>query len=180
MELSAQLTGLAIVAAFGRGGVIGLKQRLPWRLPTDLKRFRKITQGGVVVMGGQTFRSIGSALSGRDNYVVSRSLCSPIENVRLFRDIDLALSAAEETEKSVFVIGGAQIYRQTFERASHLILTRVDSDAPGDVSFSPFANLDQDSDWRLVEEEQSEQDTGDAYPMCFLHYRRVEGKAIRS
>ncbi len=122
---------MTIVVALGRNGVIGRDGDMPWRLSSDLRRFKAITSGKPVVMGRKTLESIGRPLPGRDNLIVSRDPTYAPEGVTVFASLDAALDAARRiaTEKGLdeFIIGGGgTIYAETIGRADRLRLTRVD------------------------------------------------------
>lgn len=129
---------IALVAAVANNNVIGSKNDLPWYLPEDLKRFKKITWGKTVLMGRKTYQSIvarlGKPLPGRKNVVVTRqeNFQAPAE-VLVFHDLTSALSAL--AGQDIYVIGGAQIFEQALPLADKLIVTHVRGNYPGDVFF---------------------------------------------
>lgn len=134
---------IALVVAVARNGVIGRAGRLPWSLPSDLKRFRQITMGHPCLMGRKTFESIGKPLKGRDNIVISRRGMPPVEGVVVVPDLDAALvegkaRAVTRGVEEIMVIGGGDIYRQTLPLASRLYLTQVEMDVDGDTVFPPL------------------------------------------
>jgi len=139
---------IAIVAAMANQRVIGADNRLPWRLPADLKRFKALTMGHVLVMGRKTFDSIGRALPGRVTIVVTRQPDWRVEGVERAGSFDEALARAGERE--VFVVGGAEIYALALPRADRMHLTVIDADFEGDVRFPAF----DEAAWRLVAEER--------------------------
>ena len=145
--MNASGSRLTLVAALSRNGVIGRDNALPWRIPADLRRFKVLTLGKPVLMGRLTFESIGRALPGRDNLVVTRRIGYRAQDCRVFHDLGAAIAAAGECE--VMVIGGAEIYRQTLPLAQRMHLTHVDAEISGDAYFPDFSPLD----WR-VEREQ--------------------------
>ena len=114
---------VAIIAAVASNGVIGHRNRMPWHLPEDLRRFRQLTLGHAVIMGRRTFESIGGPLAGRDNIVITRSPDWTRSGCRAVRSLDAALAAVVEP-RDAFVIGGAQIYALAIPIASRLRLPR--------------------------------------------------------
>jgi dihydrofolate reductase len=148
-------TKISLIAAMGRNRAIGVNNRLPWRLPEDLRRFRRLTTGHVLVLGRKTFESIGSRpLIGRTLVVVSRSPVEPQKGVEPAVSVEEALAKATRLAEAggcdeVFVAGGAEIYRQTLPVADRLHLTIIEEDFPGDAYF-PEYNPQQ---WTLVERE---------------------------
>lgn len=123
-----------VVAAVSRNGVIGANGKLPWHLPEDLKHFRKLTLGHPVIMGRRTWDSLGNALPGRENIVVTRSANrdTPGASVAVSVEAAVALCAGEPI---AFVIGGAEIYAAALPLASGLVLTEIHQDYEGDARF---------------------------------------------
>ena len=140
---TAEQVKVSLVVAIARNGVIGRDGELPWRLSSDLKRFKANTIGRPVIMGRKTFQSIGKALAGRQNVVVTRDRSFQAEGVRIVADIAEALRvakarAADDGAGEVCVIGGGEIYRQTIEDADRLVVTYVEADVDGDTRFPPI------------------------------------------
>ncbi len=134
---------IALVVAVAENGVIGSGGGLAWKISDDLKWFKKITLGKPIVMGRKTFDSIGKALPGRANIVVTRSRTFAAEGVTAVASLDAALAAAEAAAKGagaeeICVIGGGEIYRQTLPRAGRIYLTRVEARVEGDTFFPPI------------------------------------------
>lgn len=158
---------LALIAACGRGNVIGANNALPWHLPADLRRFKVLTMGCPIIMGRKTHDSIGRALPGRRNIVISRSGA-------VFAGCDRAASLGEALQLAaaaprVFVVGGGEIYRQAVPLAQRLYITEVQSDAPGDVFFPPI----DAAVWKeTAREAHPAADAAPAY--AFVEYERVE------
>ena len=124
----------------GRNRIIGNGGKLPWRMPSDLRRFKEITMGKPVVMGRATFESIGHPLPGRQTIVVTRNFMFSRPGVTVANDILTALHIASNTRLSmgaseVIVAGGAQIYQQALPHVSAIDLTRIDLMPEGDVLF---------------------------------------------
>lgn len=125
---------LKAIAAVSQNGVIGRKGDLPWRLSGDLKWFKKITMGHVLLMGRKTWESLPSPLPGRENWVLSRSL-EPIEGIRVFRSLEEALTKIGE--RTLFIIGGGELYSLTLGDCSELYLTEVHRVVEGGDAFFP-------------------------------------------
>ena len=164
---------VSLIAAMARNRVIGRDNRLPWHLPTDLRRFQRLTRGHTLLMGRRTFESIGGRpLPGRPLIVVSRRASSlrPESGVRMARSvqegIDLA-RAAGETE--LFVAGGTEIFREALPVADRLYLTRIEEDVPGDVYFPEV----DETQWRLVAREDHEPDEEAPFAWSFQDYERA-------
>ena len=143
---------VSAIVAMTKGRVIGREGRLPWRLPRDLKHFRRLTMGKPIIMGRKTHESLGRALPGRRNIVLStRSITTPPE-VLVAHSVDEALATAHrEGAAEVMVIGGGQVYSAFLERARTIHLTLVAGKFDGDAFF-PVDPLGS-PDWRLVHEE---------------------------
>jgi dihydrofolate reductase len=125
---------IAVIAAVAANGVIGAGLALPWRLPGDLARFRRLTTGHAIVMGRRTWQSLGRPLPGRQNIVVSRDPAFAADGARVVDSLDAAL-AAVAMPPPVFVIGGAALFGEALPRATTFHLTEVHADVDGDVRF---------------------------------------------
>lgn len=128
---------IALIAAVARNGAIGRQQKLLWHLPEDMKHFRETTRGKTVIMGRKTWESLPAAfrpLPDRHNIVVSCNPAYQANGATLASSIEEALHLAGDADE-VFVIGGADLYRQTLALASRLYLTEVAKDCPGDSYF---------------------------------------------
>jgi dihydrofolate reductase len=134
---------VSLVAALARNRVIGAGNRLPWHLPEDLRRFKRLTMGAPVIMGRKTHESIGKALPGRRNIVVTRQPDARFAGCEVAGSLDAALALAGDVPE-VFVIGGAELYRLALPRADRLYLTLIDADYDGDTFFPDF----DPADWR--------------------------------
>ena len=126
-----------LVAAVASNGIIGAKGRLPWHLPEDLKHFKRLTLGHPVIMGRRTWESLGRALPGRENIVVTRTpgYEAPGAAVAASLEAALALCAGERT---VFVIGGTALFESALPLASGLVLTEIQRPYEGDVWFPAY------------------------------------------
>lgn len=157
---------LALIAAVGENRVIGIENRLPWRLPDDLKRFKALTLGKPVLMGRKTWDSLGRPLPGRRNLVVTRQSSWVAEGAEAFASIDAAVAAAPDVQ-SVFVIGGGEIYTQALQQADVLYLTEVAASPDGDAHFPEFDR----SVWREVSRE-AHVDAASGVHYAFVEYRK--------
>lgn len=131
---------IALVVAVAENGVIGRGGRLPWRLPSDLKWFRKVTLGKPVIMGRKTYASIGKPLAGRDNIVLTRQSGFTAPGARFVASLEAAMAlgrelAAERGADEIAVIGGAEIFRAVLPLADRVYITRVHGAPPGDTHF---------------------------------------------
>ena len=152
---------ITLIVAVADSGVIGRDNSLPWHLPDDLKRFKRLTMGKPIVMGRKTFESIGKPLPGRQNIVVTRDANYRREGVDVVHGVDEAVRAAAGAAE-IMVIGGADLFRLFLPRADRIHLTRVHADVAGDVVWSPLPDT-----WGVVESEPHAADERHAYPMTF-------------
>lgn len=158
---------ISIIVAVARNGVIGDKNSLLWHISEDLRNFKRVTSGHPVVMGRNTYLSLGRPLPGRTNVVVSRTVAQ-IEGCRVVRSLEEAF-ALFPADEEVFVIGGAQIYAQTLGVADRLYITRVEHDYDGDTSFPEWDR----SQWRMVSAERFERGEKYPYPFAIEEYERA-------
>lgn len=161
---------VALVVAMDEQGVIGVDNRLPWRLPADLKHFKAITLGKAVVMGRKTHESIGRPLPGRTNIVVTRSEDYQAEGCRIAHDVAEALALAHESDQ-IMVIGGGVLYEACLPLAQRIYLTRVHHSFNGDTRFPA---LDPQA-WRQTERSDFPADGDNPYPYSFIVLQRSTG-----
>ena len=167
---------ISLIAAMAENRVIGRDNRLPWHLPDDLKRFKRLTTGHTVVMGRKTYEAIGKPLPDRRSIVVTtRPMSDRTESVVAAGSLDEALELVRG-EAEVFVAGGEAIYRLTLPKADRLYLTLVHAAIPGDAHFPP---LDL-TPWKLIEDERHEANHRHAYAFSFRTYDRVRGRSAIS
>jgi dihydrofolate reductase len=165
--MSARQPFISLIVAMAQNGVIGRDNTLPWRLPEDLKRFREFTLGKPVLMGRKTFESLGCALPGRTNFVLTRDRSWSAEGVTAVHSVEEALVRAAGSEELV-AIGGAAIYRLVLPFARRLYLTHVHADVPGDTFFPEF----DPTQWDDVEYRMHPADERHAYPLTFVTLER--------
>jgi len=134
---------VALVAAVAANGVIGVGNRLPWRLATDLKHFRALTTGHAVIMGRKTWESLPRALPGRQNIVVTRQRKYTAAGAEIAASLGEALALVRLPDPA-FCIGGGELYRAALPRASRLYLTEIARDFAGDAKFPALAR----AEWR--------------------------------
>ncbi len=159
-----------IVVAASDNNVIGKDNKLLWNLPNDTAFFKNITYGMPVIMGRKTFESLGKPLKGRTNIVITGNpeLQLPDEVIKA-GSLGEAIAAAEETDaRECSVIGGGEIYRQAFDKADRIYLTRVHMVVDGDTYF-PVIN---GKDWQLTHAEAFDKDSRHAYAYRFETWER--------
>jgi len=157
---------VSIIAAIARNGVIGRGNGLPWHLPEDLKRFRQLTWGQAIVMGRKTYESIGRALPGRENIVVTRQAGFAAAGCRIEHSIESALESGDP--RHIFVIGGAALYAAALPLASLLYLTEIQADVEGDAFFPPYDR----GNWREASRERRSESANHAFAYHFVTYER--------
>lgn len=152
---------ISLIAALAVDRVIGMENAMPWHLPADLAWFKRHTQGKPIVMGRNTFRSIGQPLPGRHNIVVSRR---PGDDDRMtwVASLDEALAAAGEAEE-VMIIGGGSIYQQMLPKAHRLYLTHIDAEVEGDTHFPDY----EPDEWLSTFSEFHDADERNSHSYCF-------------
>jgi len=199
---------LSLIVAMTQNGVIGRDNAMPWHLPSDLQRFKRLTWGKPIIMGRKTYDSIGRPLKGRTNIVVTRSddfvpleqfpksvqrfsdkncgknkgleqisdskiAHSALEGVVVARTLaqaqDFALSQARQAgEDEIFIIGGAQIFKQVLAQAHRIYMTEILAHIEGDTFFPQF-DLE---DWHVMTSEMPGQGEHDTHPTRFVTYHR--------
>ena len=158
---------IVLIAAVAANGVIGANNRLPWRLPEDLKRFRALTLGRAVIMGRKTWESLPRALPGRQNIVVTRQHGYAAAGADAVASFTAALECVRMPEP-VFCIGGGEIYRAALPFATTLHLTEIARAFDGDAQFPPFDR----NDWRETAREAHAPDQLGAFAYAYVTYER--------
>ncbi len=162
---------LSLIVAMAENRMIGQDGAMPWHISADLKYFKQVTMGAPVIMGRKTFQSVGRALPGRTNIVVTRDRHFDADGVEIVHDLDQAIRKAEalcliEGRDEVFIIGGAQIYELALGKANRIYLTQIHATPPGDTSFP---DLDPQQ-WQEISREahQPESEGGPAFSFLIL------------
>jgi dihydrofolate reductase len=158
---------LTLIVARARNGVIGANGALPWRLPEDLAHFKRATMGHPIVMGRRTWESIGRPLPGRRNIVVSRQAQLAIPGAEVAPSLDAAIALCADADE-VFVIGGAQLYREALPRAQRLVVTEIDADFDGDT----FWKAPDPTQWRISAREHRPPTAERPFSLDFVTYER--------
>jgi dihydrofolate reductase len=163
-KAAAAAAALELVVAVAENDVIGRRNQLPWHLPADLRHFKSLTLGKPVLMGRKTYQSIGKALPGRTNIVLSRSEDFAPGDCVVVKTLDDARIAAG-AQKAIMVIGGAEIYRQCLPLASRIHLTLVHTHIEdGDTIFADWRG----AEWDEASREHHESDDKNAYSYSFI------------
>ncbi len=160
--------GYTIIVAVSDNGVIGKDNRLLWHLNGDMKRFKALTTGHTIVMGRNTFLSIGKALPNRRNVVLSSTMKeADLENVEVFSSIE-AFQKSIADDEEVYVIGGGKVYRSFLPIADKVCLTRVHTEVEGDTTFPEL----EPSEWKPIATEKMNADEKNDFNYDFVDYIR--------
>lgn len=159
---------ISLIAAIDEKNGLGKQNQLLCHLPADLKFFKQKTLNKTVVMGYNTFVSIGRPLPSRQNIVLTRQSRSPVQGILFVHDIDEAIARA--TNDDIMIIGGAMLYRQTISQASKLYITRIHHQFEADVFFPTI----DDHRWRCVWREPHTKDLKHDYDYTFLSYEKID------
>ena len=164
---SASKQVLSMIVAVSENDVIGVDGDLPWRLSSDLKRFKRLTMGHHIIMGRKTYESIGRLLPGRTTVIVTRQKDFEVEGAKVVHSIEAALESCGDDE-SPFVTGGSEIYRLALPLVDEIQLTRVHTQINGDT-YLPEIDWEI---WETISTERFEPDGKNELPYSFEVYRR--------
>ena len=165
---------ISIIAALAENRVIGVNNTLPWRLPNDLKHFRRLTTGHAIILGRKNYESIGKPLPERTNIVITRNRDFHADGCLIAHSLDEALALASN-DPEIFIIGGAEIYRAALARADRLYLTRVHAAIAGDTYFPEF----DETEWQEISRERHATDERHAFDYSFVVFERIRRKKNR-
>jgi dihydrofolate reductase len=158
---------VSLMVARAANGVIGRDNALPWHLPADLQRFKSLTMGKPILMGRRTFESIGRALPGRVNLVLTRDAAWHAPGAVAVHSLEEALAQVGNAPELV-VIGGAELFRLVLPLARQIYVTEIHADIPGDTLFPALAA----EDWREVEQSTHAADARHEHAMTFRTLKR--------
>ncbi len=159
---------LILIAAAAENNALGLDNDLPWHLPDDFKRFKKLTTGHKIIMGRKTFESFPKPLPNREHIVITRDRSyQPKFECVLKHSLDDAIAHAHE-DQTVYIIGGGEIYRQAMKIATTIELTRVHAEMAADTFFPDIA----EDQWELTAETYHQKDEKHQYAFSYLTYER--------
>ena len=159
---------ISFIVAMDKNRVIGKDNQLPWHLPEDLKFFKRVTMGHPIAMGRKTHESIGRVLPGRENIVITRQPDYRSEDCTVFYSIEDFVNYSHEQSEEIFVIGGAEIFKETFPHADRLYITLIHNKFSGDTCFPEF-DL---SEWKLISNEKGLKDEKNLYDYEFRLYEK--------
>ena len=164
--------GISLIVAIAENGVIGRGNTLPWRVSSDMRRFKSMTMGKPMIMGRKQYQSVGKPLPGRDNIILTRDKGFAAPGCEVVHTLDDAIALAERRAKErgvdeIMVIGGAEIFKLAWPRASRLYLSRIKANVDGDVVFEPDL-----TGWREVSREDIPAGDKDDFAHAFMVYAR--------
>jgi dihydrofolate reductase len=160
---------LKILVAFDENRVIGKNNTLIWHLPADLKRFKALTTGHVIIMGRKTFESIGKPLPNRTTIVISRQADLQIEGVIIAHSVEEAILKAKSiTREDIFIVGGAEIYALSLALADQILVTQLHDIFEGDAYFPEIPT----ETFEVTEKERGITDEKNAYQYSYITYTR--------
>ena len=161
---------IIIIAAIGFNNELGKDNDLIWHLPADLKRFKKVTSGHAIIMGRNTFESIGKPLPNRRSIIITRNTSYKKEGCDVVHSLEEAINLIKD-QKNAFIIGGAQIYKEAIEKqlVDQLDITKVHQNFEADVFFP---TIDQ-SVWEEISEETFLPDDKNHYTYSFISYKKI-------
>ena len=163
---------LSLIVAMAKNRVIGANNRIPWHLPNELKLFKSLTMGHHIVMGRKTYESIGRLLPGRTTVIVTRQQDYTVEGAIVAHSVAEAIAACKD-DAEVFVIGGADLFRETLPIADRLYLTTVDAEPEGDT-FMPEFDADE---WKETSAQAFGRDEKHAHACVLRIYERAHRHA---
>ncbi len=159
---------IAIVVAASENNVIGKDNQLIWHLPADLRYFKNLTMGHPILMGRKTYESIGKPLPGRTTVIITRQHDLQMPGCIVTNSLDEAIAEAQKLDQDVYIIGGAEIYRQAISKADTIYLTRLHHHFDGDAYFSELA----EGDWETINTDKHEPDEKNKYSYSFITMKR--------
>jgi dihydrofolate reductase len=160
---------LKILVAFDENRVIGKNNTLIWHLPADLKRFKSLTTGHVIIMGRKTFESIGKPLPNRTTIVISRQADLQIDGAIIAHSVEEAILKAKSiTREDIFIVGGAEIYALSLALADQILVTQLHDIFEGDAYF-PEIPVES---WEVTDKERGITDEKNAYQFSYITYSR--------
>lgn len=161
---------ISLIWAMDENQLIGNGAELPWRIPAELQYFKKTTMGHPIAMGRKTFESIGRPLPGRENIIITRNRQFSEKGCTVFYSLTEFINYAKNYEGEIFVIGGAEIYKELLHTAHRLYITKIYHSFKGDTYFPQFS-LD---DWILISEEHGLTNKENPYNYKHLIYERKQ------
>ncbi|OGI86151.1 dihydrofolate reductase [Candidatus Nomurabacteria bacterium RIFCSPLOWO2_01_FULL_39_17] len=161
---------ISIIAAIGKNNELGKNNSLVWNMPADMQYFRNKTKGHTVIMGRKTFESIGRPMPNRKNIIITRDENYLHHGIDAVHSLDEALKLASEKEAEIFIIGGAEIYRQSMNLADRLYITHIEAeDKDADTFFPEIIPVV----WNKISREEHKKDKENPFDYIFSVYEKI-------
>ncbi|WP_020060713.1 dihydrofolate reductase [Bacillus sp. 123MFChir2] len=161
---------ISLLVAMDKNRLIGKENQLPWHLPADLAYFKKVTMGHPIIMGRKTFESIGRPLPGRTNIILTRNPNYEMEGCKVIHSINDVKKMDEQMNEELFVIGGAEIFKEVLPFADRLYITKIEEVFEGDTFF-PEINYNE---WEEISVTQGVTDEKNPYTYAYHVYGRMK------
>lgn len=158
---------ISLIVAIGQNNVMGNNNQLPWQMPADLAHFKKLTLDKPIIMGRNTFESIGKPLPGRKNIIITHNPNYKVDGTESFTSLELALESLK-SQPEVMIIGGAKLFQNALTIADRIYLTKIDGNFSGDTFFPPIDPVL----WREISREDHPPDEKNAYNYSFILLER--------
>ncbi|QOR65155.1 dihydrofolate reductase [Cytobacillus suaedae] len=159
---------ISLLVAMDNNRLIGKDNDLPWHLPADLAYFKLVTMGHSIIMGRKTFDSIGRPLPGRENIIITRNKEYKADGCKVIHSIEEVLEL-NQNDKELFIIGGAEIFKEVLSHADRLYITEIDAVFEGDIFFPDFPL----NEWQIISSEKGPKDEKNPYDYHFVVYERI-------
>lgn len=159
---------ISMIVAMDKNQLIGRNNDLPWRIPADLAYFKKVTMGHPILMGRKTFESIGKPLPGRENIVLTRNEQYSQEGIKVIHSLDEVLVNEAYADQNLFIIGGAEIFKECLHSADRLYVTKIDETFEGDTYFPEF----KEEHYKIIHREKGPKDEKNPYDYEFIVFEK--------
>jgi dihydrofolate reductase len=163
---------ISMIVAMGRNRVIGKQNEIPWKLPAEQNYFKEITMGHTVVTGRKNFESMGRALKGRRNIIITRDKQYQAENCEIITSAEELIDKFKASEEEVFIIGGEEIYKMFLPHSNKLYITIIEEDFDGDTFFPEIT----ENDWVEISSQPGLTDQKNVYVYNYKVYERKDSK----
>jgi len=161
---------ISLIVAMDKHRLIGRDNQLPWHLPQDLAYFKKVTMNHKIIMGRKTFESIGRPLPGRENIIITRDSTYSQEGCTILHSIDEILKLSSRSNEELFVIGGAEIFKEILSVSDRLYITEIDDVFEGDTYFPDR----KETEWKKISIEKGTKDEKNPYDFEFVVYEKID------
>jgi dihydrofolate reductase len=161
---------ISMIVAMGRNRVIGKHNNIPWKLPSEQNYFKATSMGHAVVTGRKNFESMGRALKGRRNIIITRNKQYQAENCEIITSVEELMDKFKASEEEVFIIGGEEIYKMFLQHSNKLYITIIEEDFDGDTFFPEIT----ENDWVEISSQPGLTDQKNVYVYIYKVYERKE------